>query len=211
LSGSLNIPHISTGQLLRAEVSACTLLGLRAKATMQTGGLVSDDLVNELVVQRINKPDCRAGFIMDGYPRNVGQAVTLDRVLRPEDRQIVIDVFADLEKITSRLTGRRTCSCCGAVYHLTTSPPRRGGLCDRCGGELVQRADDREDVIRARFRAYHELTTPLIDHYRDLGIYHRVDGMRSVDQVACDVQELLAGAPVNSFRLSNVSWLLCDV
>jgi len=191
ITSEFGIPHISTGQILRSEASAGTPLGLRAKAAMEAGELVGDDLVNTLVAQRIVKEDCQAGFVLDGYPRDIRQAVTFEEGLSIADRQIVLDIAVDLEKVIPRLTARRTCGTCGSIYHLTTSPPRQPGLCDRCNRSLVQRSDDREEVIRERFKAYADWTEPLIDFYRRKGIYFEVDGMQAPAQVAGDIRRIL--------------------
>jgi adenylate kinase len=187
----LGFPHISTGQLLRSQVAVGTALGLRAKAIMETGGLVGDDLVNEIVAERIRKEDCEAGFILDGYPRNVRQAIAFEGSLPLSARQTVIDIAIDPEKLIPRLTQRRTCRSCGAIYHLITSLPKRGGFCDECGDALIQRADDREEVIRERFRVYVDRTQELTRFYRRMRIYHQVDGTRPREQVAGDIRELL--------------------
>jgi adenylate kinase len=191
ITGWLRIPHISTGELLRSEIVAGTGLGLRARAVMETGALVGDDLVNELVASRVSKEDCNTGFVLDGYPRSVRQAVALESSLPLKDRQIVIDIAIDLEKIVPRLTARRTCAACRKIYHLTTAPPLRPGVCDRCNARLIQRFDDREDVIRERFKAYTGCTRPLTGFYRRMGIYHQVDGMGSAAQVAQDIRSVL--------------------
>ena len=185
------IPHISSGQLLRSEVAAGTELGLRAKAIMDAGALVGDDIVNELIAWRISQKDCTSGFILDGYPRDIDQAFTLKRILLEDDRPIVIDIDIDLERVISRLTGRRTCKSCNDVYHTVTSPPRRAGFCDHCASVLVQRSDDREDVIRERFETYRALTKPLTDFYHHWAVYHRVDGMQPQNVVAGTIRRLL--------------------
>jgi adenylate kinase len=185
------IPHISTGQLLRSEAASNTELGLCAKAIMDAGALVGDDLVNELIARRISQKDCTSGFILDGYPRDIDQALNLKRTLSEADRLIVIDIAVSLEKVIPRLTGRRTCKSCNDVYHTVTSPPRRAGLCDHCGSVLVQRSDDREDVIRERFETYRVLTKPLTDLYQQWGVYNQVDGMQPRDVVAGAVRRLL--------------------
>lgn len=185
------IPHISSGQLLRSEVASGAELGLRAKAIMDAGALVGDDIVNELIARRISQKDCTSGFILDGYPRDIDQAVTFKRTLFKDDRLIVIDIDIDLEKVISRLTGRRTCKSCNDVYHTVTSPPRRAGFCDHCASVLVQRSDDREDVIRERFETYRALTKPLTDLYQHWGLYHRVDGMQPREVVAGAIRRLL--------------------
>ncbi len=184
------IPHISTGQLLRAELAAQSPLGLRARAALEAGGLAGDEIVDELVQQRIAREDCTNGFILDGYPRNIGQAFTLECALTAGDRQIAIDIAVDLEKMIPRLSGRRTCKTCGAIYHLVTSPPQRDGFCN-CGDLLIQRSDDHEQVIRERFKAYQTATAPLTCFFDNLGIYHRVDGMRPAAGIAQDIRQLV--------------------
>ena len=201
ISGWLRIPHISTGQLLRSEVAVGSELGLRAKVFVDAGSLVPDETVNELVAQRISKEDCTRGFVLDGYPRDVGQTVTLQRGLRSEDRLIVIDIDIEFEKVIPRVTGRRTCKSCGAIYHTITSPPVRSGFCNDCGEVLMQRSDDREDVLRERFNTYRHVTKPLTDFYQQAGDYHRIDGMQTPDRVARDIRQLLERE--RSFRFSN--------
>ena len=185
------LPHVSSGQLLRAEVAAGSDLGIRAKALIDAGALVGDDIVNELVTQRISSEECNAGFILDGYPRDIEQAVNFKRTLSRGDRLIVIDIEVDLERVIPRLTGRRSCKSCNGVYHLVSSPPRRPGFCDHCGSVLVQRSDDREDVIRERFATYRALTKPLTELYQHWGVYHHVDGMQTQDGVSRDIRRLL--------------------
>jgi len=190
ISAWLRIPHISTGQLLREEALAGSHLGLKAKATMDAGELVSSDIVNELVERRIDECDCALGFVLDGYPRDLGQAVKFNELLRTGDRLIVIDINADLERVLPRLTGRRICRSCNAIYHLLTSPPRHDGLCDVCDTTLMQRSDDREHVIRERFRIYQSLAAPLKCLYQRQGVYHEVDGLRPRDHVRRNIRRL---------------------
>jgi adenylate kinase len=191
ITGWFEVPHISTGQLLRAQAAVGTALGLRAKAIMEAGRLVDDDVMNEIVAGRITKDDCRAGFVLDGYPRNIRQAIAFEGRLPLRDRQTVIDIAIDLEKVIPRLTQRRTCCACGAIYHLNALPPKRRGICDDCGDTLIQRADDREEVIRERFKAYLDWTQELTAFYRRMRVYHQVDGMRRPDQVAHDIRKVL--------------------
>jgi adenylate kinase len=191
ISDWLKVPHISSGQLLRSEVAAATPLGLQAKRVIDAGGFVGDDLVNQLIMKRIRVQDCTSGFILDGYPRNVGQAVTLEGNLPIWDRHFVIDLFIDLEEMVARLTNRRTCKACGAIYHSITSPPKRPGVCDHCSQSLVQRSDDHEDVIRERFKAYHAMTERLRRLYKLMGVYHAVDGLRPADEVSSDIRQVL--------------------
>ena len=187
----LKVPHISSGHLLRSEVAAATPLGLRVKAIVDAGGLVGDGVVNELILERIRNQDCSSGFILEGYPRNVGQAVALEGNLPMWDRQIVIDLLTDLEEMVARLKHRRTCKACGAVYHSVAAPPDRPGVCDNCGESLIQRSDDNEDVIRERFKVYRAMNDRLRKLYTRMGVYHAIDGMRPEEEVARDIRELL--------------------
>jgi len=187
----LNVPHISSGDLLRSEIIAATPLGLQVKAIVDGGGLAGDDIVNELILERIRNQDCSSGFVLEGYPRNVGQAVTLEGNLPMGDRQIVIDLLTDPEKMVARLKYRRTCKACGAIYHSIAAPPDRPGVCDYCNEALVQRSDDHEDVIRERFKVYRAVNDRLRKLYTRMGVYHAIDGMRSKDQVTYDIRRLL--------------------
>jgi adenylate kinase len=202
IAARLKIPHISTGQLLRAEVAAETDMGLRVRAVIDAGNLVGDDIVNDLVQRRIDHDDCIDGFILDGFPRDVGQAVTFNESLTASDHLVAIDIETDLEQVLTRLTGRRTCESCQAIYHVVSSPPRRSGFCDVCGNRLMQRSDDREEVIRERFRTYRAATEPLTGLYKQWGVYHGVDGMQAPADVArsicCVLAESLPQAPAGS-------------
>lgn len=197
LAASRGIAHISTGDMLRGAVKRGTPAGLKAKPLMDAGQLVPDALVLEMVDDRIGEPDAREGFILDGYPRNPKQAADLDALLEGEGRAIdcVLAIELPVEVIVPRLSGRRSCTKCGAVYHVTAHPPKVPGTCDACGGqEIVQRPDDREEVIRDRMRVYAEKTEPLIRYYEEHGILVRVDGRGSVDEVSTRVEEALQGA-----------------
>jgi len=166
-----DIPHISTGDILRANVKAETPLGLEAKGYMDRGELVPDSLIMDLVKDRLAEPDCENGFLFDGFPRTVPQAEALDRILA--DRGIsldaVIDIRVDEEELLKRMTGRRVCRQCGAPYHIVNMPPKKEGVCDLCGGEVYQRADDTEETVRNRFKVYNEQTLPLTDYYAKTG------------------------------------------
>lgn len=187
------LPQISTGDMLRDAVSRKTALGLEAKKVMDAGGLVEDRIVNGIVTERIAAPDCAEGFILDGYPRNVVQAGMFDNGLGPEDSLQVIELVVDTEALVRRLTGRRTCSKCGAIFNLEAHPPKRDGACDVCGGELVQRSDDTEAVIRDRLRTYERQTRPLADYYGAKGVLSEVDGMGAIDQVSERLVALIRG------------------
>jgi len=179
------IPQISTGDLLRAAVAAGTALGKEAKSYMDRGELVPDSVVLGMVKERLSQDDCKKGFILDGFPRNVAQAEALDKMLAemnmPLDIALNLDVpFDDLMK---RLTGRRTCKSCGQMYNVYYSPSKVEGKCDKCGGELFQRDDDKEETIRKRLEVYKAQTEPLIDYYSKKGILKNVSGTGSIDEI----------------------------
>jgi adenylate kinase len=189
------IPQISTGDILRKAVADGTPLGKEAKAIMERGELVPDKLVLGLVEERLKQDDCKTGFILDGFPRNTAQAEALDKLLdaikMPLDSALSVDVpKADLMK---RLTGRRTCKSCQQMYNVYFSPPRKDGVCDKCGGELFQRADDKEETIKKRLDVYDAQTAPLIDYYRKKGILKSVTGVGSIDEIFKKVCSLLEG------------------
>jgi adenylate kinase len=187
------LPQISTGDMLRDAAERKTPLGLAAKKVMEAGGLVDDLTVNGIVKDRIGAPDCANGFILDGYPRNVVQAGMLDAILASGDELLVVELVVDLEAIVRRLTARRTCSKCRAIYNLETDPPKKAGMCDACGGALVQRNDDTESVIRDRMATYETQTRPLADYYRAKGVFRQVDGMGAIDQVTERLVALVRG------------------
>ena len=178
LMEKLNLPHISTGDIFRENVKAGTPLGREVKAVMDAGGLVSDELVNRIVADRLSKPDCAGGYILDGYPRTVEQADFLSRLLSQAGvRPLVLSVETDYNVIVSRLSGRRSCPNCGAVYNLNGMPPKVEGICDACGARLVVRDDDREEVIRQRFEAYEKQTAPLVAYFQKAGVaFYTVNG-----------------------------------
>lgn len=179
------IAHISTGDMLRDAVKNGTPAGLKAKPIMEAGGLVPDDVVLEMVGERLEYEDAKPGFILDGYPRNPKQAEDLRVML--EQRGLALDhVVAfelDVEAIVPRLSGRRSCPQCGAVYHVAANPPKRAGVCDKCDTGLIQRKDDQPEVIRDRMKTYAEKTEPLIDYYRKAGILIPVEGAGTVEEV----------------------------
>ncbi len=188
------IPQISTGDLLRAAVSAKTALGLKAKAAMDAGELVSDEIVLGMVRERLAEPDAERGFILDGFPRNGAQAAALDALLaeigQDIDRAVHIQVAFD--ELLKRLTGRRTCTQCGALYNVYFSPPRQEGVCDRCGGTLMHRDDDNEQTISRRLRVYQEQTQPLVDYYQAQGKLATVSGSGEVADILRRVSETLS-------------------
>ncbi len=192
VAAALGVPHLSTGDMLRVAKQEGTEVGLKAKAFMETGQLVPDEVVDELVRQRLGAADCAQGFLLDGYPRNQAQARALETYLQTGALDYVISLQVDDEKLVARIAGRRTCPKDNSVYHMATRPPRRPGLCDLCGTELVQRADDREEVVRDRLRVYHEATAGLVGYYESAGLVRTVDGDRSIEQVAAAVRAALS-------------------
>jgi adenylate kinase len=185
LTDELHIPQISTGDMLREAVKAGTPLGKEAKAFMDKGALVPDGVVIALVEERVKKPDAAKGFMLDGFPRTVAQADALAAMLQKVARRIdrVVAMQVDPEHLVDRLSGRRTCRNCGATYHVKFTPPTRPSVCDRCGGELYQRDDDKEGAIRTRLATYDAQTKPLIDYYDKRGLLRRLNGLGSVDEV----------------------------
>jgi adenylate kinase len=179
------IPHISTGDILREAIAAGTPVGVRAKAVVESGSLAPDEVVGELVAERLARPDARRGFLLDGFPRTLRQAEILEVVLkaRKEPLDAVVKVNLSDDEVVKRLSGRRTCPSCGASFHVTFSPPKKEGLCDACGGALRQRDDDREDVIRKRLTIYGNQTAPLASHYEKKGLLKEVDGSGPIDEV----------------------------
>jgi len=174
-------PKISTGDLLREAVAAETPLGLKAKAAMDRGELVKDTLVVSMVKERINKPDCEKGYILDGFPRNIFQAEKLEE--SDGRREVAIEIGLSDKVVIERLGSRRVCSGCGAIFNLTLKPPRRAGVCDVCGGVLIQRDDDRRELIEDRLKVYHGQTEPLKHYYKKKGVFHRVNGEGTIDSV----------------------------
>lgn len=193
LTQTLGIPQVSTGDILRAAVAAGTPLGREAKATMDQGALVPDGVVIGIIRERLAAPDCARGYILDGFPRTAAQAEALGETLQALGTPLtaVLSITVDPEELVRRLSGRRTCGNCGAAYHLETAPPRRAGLCDRCGGALLQREDDREETIRKRLAVYREQTAPLVAYYRGRGLLREVDGRGDIDDVFARVCRLL--------------------
>lgn len=178
LKAAMSIPHISTGDMLRERIASGDELGIQVKDLMQAGRLVPDEAVNRLVADRIAQPDCRRGFILDGYPRTLVQAAALDGLLGERGyRHLVIHLKVDYTKVIARIAGRRVCPVCGTLYSLTSNPPRQPEVCDLDGARLVIRDDDRESVIRERLEAYERQTSPLLDYYRNRrSELHEVDG-----------------------------------
>lgn len=178
ICNTLHIPAISTGNILREAIKNETALGMEAKSYMDGGKLVPDEIVINILKERLQQDDCQNGFILDGFPRTVPQAEALDQMNIRIDR--VIDIEVPDEKITARLSGRRVCESCGASYHTMYKPSREEGVCDACGGKTVQRKDDHPDTVKERLRVYHEQTEPLIDYYTKTGKLVVVEGQEEV-------------------------------
>jgi adenylate kinase len=184
------IPQISTGDLLRANVAAGTSLGRVAKEIMGRGELVPDSLVDEMVAARLKQPDTAKGYILDGFPRTLGQANWLDGRLAQDSHGlpvIAVSIQVDYNQLLRRITGRRNCPVCQTIYNVFMNPTKRDGFCDVEGAALVQRADDTEEVFKERMRAYEALTAPVIDHYRALGRFAEVDGDRAISVIAAGI------------------------
>ncbi len=180
LAEELNIPHISTGDILRQASEDRTPLGLKAKEYMDKGHLVPDDLIIDLIKERIKREDCKKGFLFDGFPRTIPQAEALEKISNIDK---VINLKVEDEVAIERLSGRRTCKGCGALYHIIYLPPKRERICDRCGGELIIREDDKKEAILKRLEVYREETQPLIKYYRKKGLLIIIDGGRSKEEV----------------------------
>ncbi len=193
-----NIPHISTGDMFRAAIKDGTELGLQAKSFMDKGELVPDEVTIGIVKERLAKDDCKQGFLLDGFPRTVAQAEALDSMLADLERPIdyVINVDVDKEILMERLTGRRICKECGATYHLVFNPPTKEGVCDRCGGELYQRADDNAETVQNRLDVNLAQTKPLLSFYEDKGTLRNINGQQEINVVFQDVEKLLGGLQV---------------
>ena len=189
-------PHISTGDMFRAAVGEGTPLGVKAKEYMDAGQLVPDDVTIGIVRERLEKDDVKNGFILDGFPRTLEQAIALDVALKELgiDSVQVLDVTAEPELLVQRVIGRRICRQCGATYHLTNLPPKQDGVCDKCGSELYQRADDVEETVRKRLGVYMAQTRPLVDYYENRGFYKRINGNQDVEKVYQDIISALEGA-----------------
>ena len=183
------VPHISTGDIFRENIKKGTELGKKAQEYMNRGELVPDDLVIEIATTRLLEDDCKNGFLLDGFPRTVYQAEKLDEFLAARDSKIdkVLDIAVEKEELITRLTGRRVCKACGASFHVVNIPPKKEGVCDFCGGELIQRADDNLETVTNRIDVYEAQTMPLIDYYEKAGNLVHIDGSTGLESVFADI------------------------
>lgn len=195
VTAAFGIPHISTGDAFRRAMQEGTPLGRKAKEYVDRGLLVPDDVTNGIVRERLRQADCQNGFLLDGYPRTIAQAEALDGMLAEMGKRLehVINLKVDRSLLLARLTGRRICKSCGATYHLSFNPPRREGVCDRCGGELFQRSDDTEEKVGTRLDEYTNKTAPLLDYYRERGLLREVDGEQDIERVTATIAAILRG------------------
>ena len=193
IAAKYGIPHISTGDIFRANIKNGTELGKKAKTYMDQGLLVPDELVVDLVVDRVNQADCENGYVLDGFPRTIPQAEALDKALAAQGQKMdyAIDVDVPDENIVRRMGGRRACVGCGATYHLEYGPTRQEGICDVCGGELILRDDDKPETVLKRLGVYHEQTQPLIEYYTNQGILKTVDGTVDMEDVFAAIVSIL--------------------
>ena len=193
IAAKYDIPHISTGDIFRANIKNGTELGNKAKTYMDQGLLVPDELVVDLVVDRVQQDDCKNGYVLDGFPRTIPQAEALDKALAALGDKVdyAIDVNVPDENIVNRMGGRRACVGCGATYHLVYAPTKTEGICDVCGKELILRDDDKPETVQKRLNVYHEQTQPLIDYYTNAGILKTVDGTVDINDVFAAIVEIL--------------------
>ena len=193
IADKYGIPHISTGDIFRANIKEGTALGKEAKGYMDQGLLVPDSLTVALVMDRISQPDCGRGYILDGFPRTIPQAESLSKALaeKGEALDYAIDVDVPDENIVTRMSGRRACPGCGATYHIIYAAPAKEGICDKCGSELYLRDDDKPETVQKRLAVYHEQTQPLIEYYQKANILHTVDGTKGLEEVFQSITEIL--------------------
>ena len=193
IADKYQIPHISTGDIFRANIKNGTELGKKAKTYMDQGLLVPDELVVDLVVDRLAQDDCKNGCVLDGFPRTIPQAESLDAALEAKGEAIdyAIDVDVPDENIINRMSGRRACVACGATYHIVHIPTKVEGVCDRCGEKLILRDDDKPETVRKRLDVYHEQTQPLIDYYTKKNVLRSVDGTKEMEEVFRSITDIL--------------------
>ncbi len=193
IAEAYGIPHVSTGDIFRANLKEGTELGKQAKVYMDKGELVPDELTVKILLDRVAKDDCKNGYVLDGFPRTIPQAEVLDKALSElgESIDYAVDVEVPDENIVRRMSGRRACLSCGATYHIEHIPPKKEGICDTCGSELVLRDDDKPETVQKRLTVYHEQTQPLIDFYTAKGVLKTVDGTQPMDKVFADIKAIL--------------------
>ena len=193
IADKYGVPHISTGDIFRANIKNGTELGKKAKTYMDQGLLVPDEVTINMVLDRIQKDDCKDGYVLDGFPRTIPQAESLGKALQERGQKIDFALNVDVpdENIVKRMGGRRACINCGATYHIEHVPPKTEGICDKCGSELVLRDDDKPETVQKRLSVYHEQTKPLIGYYEQIGILATVDGTQEMDQVFNSIETIL--------------------
>ncbi len=194
IADQYEIPHISTGDIFRANIKNGTELGMEAKKYMDQGLLVPDELTVKILLDRVAKEDCRNGYVLDGFPRTIPQAEVLDKALKERGDAIdyAVDVDVPDENIVKRMSGRRACLSCGATYHMEYIPPKKDGVCDRCGNVLTLRDDDKEEIVLKRLKAYHEQTQPLIQFYKEKDVLRTVDGTKPMQEVFDSIVAVLS-------------------
>ena len=193
IAAEYKIPHISTGDIFRANIKNNTELGQKAKAYMDKGELVPDELTLDLIMDRFKQPDCENGYVLDGFPRTIPQAEALDAALTAKGEAVdfAINVEVPDENIINRMSGRRSCKDCGAIFHVQYNPPKKENCCDVCGGELILRDDDKAETVKKRLDVYHEQTAPLIAHYKEAGSLHEIDGTQDIKVVFEEIKSIL--------------------
>jgi len=191
LSEIYNLPLVSSGDLLRENVNNHTELGKKANSYIKKGELVPDELVEEIIEDRTKRKNCNYGFILDGFPRTLKQAEDLEKILQDKGVPIVVYLSASDDFLIKRLSNRRICENCGAIYHLINLPPKKEGVCDKCGGKLIQREDDKPEVIKRRIDVYHKLTQPIIDYYRKKGNFFEISGEGKLEEMVRKIKEIL--------------------
>ena len=191
-----DVVHVSTGDMLRQAVENKTALGLKVQEYMSAGALVPDEVIHNIILERLAKDDIKKGFLFDGYPRTVKQAIDLDEILGKLNMNIdcIINLDVDVEILKERITGRRTCRNCKEIYHIKNMPPKVEGTCDLCGGELITREDDTLEALMKRLDEYYASTKPVIDYYEKTGLVHNIDGGRDANEVFEDIKAILGGS-----------------
>lgn len=193
LEASLNIPHIATGDIFRKAIKNETPLGKKAKSFIDAGELVPDEVTIGIVEERLSEADCEEGFILDGFPRTIAQAEALDEILAEQNRELDLAIYlqAEIDILVKRLAGRRVCVDCGATYHIKNDPPEVEGVCDKCGGDVIQRSDDQEETVKKRIEVNKAKTAKLADYYQNKGILHEVQSTGGIDKVQQRLMKLI--------------------